>query len=223
MSDTEWRKTSTDGRAYGRPQQHFDEYLARVGAGTPCGELMRRYWQPVGISAEITSERPKKVKVLGEDLVLFRDKRPRRIALSTLHAPGHDVPLRPRRAGRHPLLLSRLAVRRRGLALNNPASPRGEHRDNARQPWYPVDERYGLVLAYMGPPDKKPVLPRFDILEPLDAGESFRRSATSARPATPVRCGSLLLAAPERQRPRTLLVQVLHSTLSGCSSCPSSR
>ena len=37
--------------------------------------------------------------------------------------------------------------------------------DNVRQPWYPVEERYGLVFAYMGPPEKKPVLPRWDTLE----------------------------------------------------------
>jgi phenylpropionate dioxygenase-like ring-hydroxylating dioxygenase large terminal subunit len=48
-----------------------------------------------------------------------------------------------------------------------------------RQPWYPVEERYGLVFAYMGPPEKKPVLPRFDALEELDPGELIDVDDTS--------------------------------------------
>src|SRR5687768_7061315 len=50
-----------------------NELLTRVGPGTPCGELMRRYWHPVCATAELTPERPKKrVRLLGEDLVVFR-------------------------------------------------------------------------------------------------------------------------------------------------------
>ena len=47
----------------------------------------------------------------------------------------------------------------------------GLHRDRVRQPWYPVVDHYGLVFAYMGPPAKKPLLPRFDIFENLAPGE----------------------------------------------------
>jgi hypothetical protein len=43
--------------------------------------------------------------------------------------------------------------------------------DEARQPWYPVQELYGLIWAYMGPPDKKPILPRYECLETLEEGE----------------------------------------------------
>ncbi|MFD4511752.1 aromatic ring-hydroxylating dioxygenase subunit alpha, partial [Streptomyces sp. NPDC058457] len=46
-------------------------------------------------------------------------------------------------------------------------------RDVARQPWYPVEERYGLVFVYMGPPEHKPPLPRYDIFENLEDGESL--------------------------------------------------
>ena len=50
-----------------------NELLTQVGAGTPCGELLRRYWHPVAVAAELTEEMPKKrVRILGEDLVLFR-------------------------------------------------------------------------------------------------------------------------------------------------------
>ena len=59
--------------------------------------------------------------------------------------------------------------------LDQPCEPEhGLHRDVARQPWYPVEERYGLVFAYMGPPEKKPVLPRYDILENVRADQELR-------------------------------------------------
>ncbi len=55
-----------------------------------------------------------------------------------------------------------------GRCLDQPCEPDGgRHRDSARQPWYPVEARYGLVFAYLGPPEKKPVLPRYDNLEEL--------------------------------------------------------
>ena len=49
----------------------YDEELAKVGPGTPCGELFRRYWHPVAIAADV-GELPSAVRILGEDLVLFR-------------------------------------------------------------------------------------------------------------------------------------------------------
>ena len=52
-----------------------NDRLTRVGPEPPAGELLRRYWHPVSIAAELTDEAPTKcVRVLGEDLVLFRDK-----------------------------------------------------------------------------------------------------------------------------------------------------
>src|SRR5258708_40009117 len=47
--------------------------LTSVGRGTPAGEFMRRYWLPVGLSADL-GERPPLIRILGEDLVLFRTK-----------------------------------------------------------------------------------------------------------------------------------------------------
>jgi phenylpropionate dioxygenase-like ring-hydroxylating dioxygenase large terminal subunit len=56
--------------------------LTAVGRGTPMGELLRRYWHPVGLVADAT-DIPRKVRILGEDLVLFRDKHAR---VGLLHA-----------------------------------------------------------------------------------------------------------------------------------------
>jgi len=52
-----------------------NETLTNVGPGTPAGELLRRYWFPVGVASELTAESPTQiVRILGETLVLFRDK-----------------------------------------------------------------------------------------------------------------------------------------------------
>src|SRR5690348_4257791 len=61
-----------DGVAYGRKPGNYDRELCEVGPGTPCGEMLRRYWHPIALSAAVTM-RPQKVRVLGEDLILFRD------------------------------------------------------------------------------------------------------------------------------------------------------
>ena len=54
--------------------QQENEMLTRVGPGTPMGELLRRYWQPICVAGELTAEQPRRrVRVLGEDLVAFRD------------------------------------------------------------------------------------------------------------------------------------------------------
>jgi len=160
------------GTAYGRPQQHSNDMLTRVGPGTPCGEYMRRYWQPVAASEKVTT-RPRKIRILGEDLVIFRDKRgnpgllyPRCIHRGTTLYYGR-VEDEGIRCCYHGWLFDV-----QGNCLDQPCEPQGgENKHKIRQPWYPVKEHYGLVFAYMGPPDKMPVLPRFENLENLQAGE----------------------------------------------------
>ena len=162
------------GTAYGRPAQHPEAALTQVGPGTPMGELMRRYWQPVLASRNVTA-RPREVRILGEDLIIFRDGEgrpgllyPRCMHRGTSLLWGHVEPdgLRCCYHG------WKFDVE--GNCIEQPCEPnpylcRPEH----RQPWYPVRERYGLVWAYMGPPEKMPVLPRFDSMEPLEDGEEY--------------------------------------------------
>ena len=50
-----------------------DAEITHVGRGTPCGEYLRRYWQPIYLEDQL-DDLPKLIKVLGEELVLFRDK-----------------------------------------------------------------------------------------------------------------------------------------------------
>ena len=162
------------GTAYGRPAGHHNAELAEVARGTPCGELMRRWWQPIGLSSWAT-ELPRAVRALGEDLILFRDQL------------GRAGLVHPRCAHRgSSLLYGRVdeagirccyhgwAFDVQGHCTDQPCEPNnGTRRDKVRQPWYPVQERYGLVFAYLGPPDKKPLLPHYDALENLEPGEQL--------------------------------------------------
>jgi nitrite reductase/ring-hydroxylating ferredoxin subunit len=170
----ERRPRTLEGTAYGRGPQASNDTLVRVGPGTPCGEYMRRFWQPVARSADATP-RPRKVRLLGEDLILFRDGAgkpgllyPRCMHRGTTLYYGH-VEERGIRCCYHGWLFDV-----EGNCLEQPCEPEGGiARANHRQPWYPVQERYGLVFAYMGPPDRMPLLPKFDILEDIGADEEL--------------------------------------------------
>ena len=61
------------GTAYAMKPANTRTELTSVVRGTPMGELLRRYWHPVGLTDDAT-ETPKKVRALAEDLVLFRDR-----------------------------------------------------------------------------------------------------------------------------------------------------
>ena len=64
------------GTAYAMKPSTSRTELTAVGRGTPMGELLRRYWHPVGLAKD-ANETPRPVRVLGEDLILFRDKKGR--------------------------------------------------------------------------------------------------------------------------------------------------
>lgn len=159
--------------AYDLPPPSFDTALASVGRGTPGGELLRRYWQPVALASEV-GDLPLQIRALGEDLVLFRT------------AGGRFGLMHPRCAHRGTTLLYGKVEERgirccyhgwlfdtEGRCLEQPCEPGGGlNREHVRQPHYPVEERYGLVFAYMGPLDRKPALPRYDVLE--DLGDAFK-------------------------------------------------
>lgn len=51
-----------------------NETLTRIGPGTPMGKLLRRYWQPFAAASELDDKWTQRVRLLGEDLVLFRDR-----------------------------------------------------------------------------------------------------------------------------------------------------
>ena len=68
-----------------------DYELAQTGAGTPCGEFLRRYWQPIFLADEL-DDTPKLIRILGEELVLFRDGE-KRLGLVHKHCPHRRASL----------------------------------------------------------------------------------------------------------------------------------
>ena len=150
MADLQSR--NADGSAYGRPLQYIDEELARVGPGTPCGELFRRYWHPIAEADKVTA-RPQNVRILGEDLVLFRDRKGRpasfiRAACTAVHRSS----MAKSKMKEFAAAITAGCLASTVTCLDQPCEPdHGRHRDVARQPWYPVEERYGLRVRLHGP------------------------------------------------------------------------
>ncbi|MCA8928953.1 MAG: Rieske 2Fe-2S domain-containing protein [Alphaproteobacteria bacterium] len=162
-----------DGSAYDLPAPEYDAALTRVERGTPMGELLRRYWHPVGLASD-ASARPKPVRVLGEDLILFRDGggRPGLLYPRCCHR-GTTLYYGKVEAGGIRCCYHGWLFDAEGHCLDMPMEPEGggNFRRKVRQPWYPLRERYGLIFAYLGPPARQPLLPRYTVLEELDDGE----------------------------------------------------
>jgi len=149
-----------------------NEFLTRTGPGTPCGELIRRYWQPVALSEELEGEAPLKVKVLGEELVLFRDDQGR-VGLLGLHCAhrGADLSLGRIEDGGLRCLYHGWLYDIQGRCLEQPAEPPdSDFKNKIRHRAYPCREVAGIVFAYLGT-GEPPVLPEY---EPLVAPDEHR-------------------------------------------------
>ena len=183
------------GTAYERKTATHDATLTEVGRGKPMGELLRRYWHPVGLSADATAT-PRQIRVLGEDLILFRDGTGR---AGLLHAAARTAARRSttarwRNAASAAATMAGCSMCR-VIASSSPANPAAARHGATRSasPGTRCEERYGLVFAYLGPPDRKAGaaalrLPR-------------RRSprASSSRPTIPPSA----VAAADRSSPAT--------------------
>ena len=144
-----------------------NELLTRVGPGTPMGELMRRYWQPIAAAVQLDEEPVRKIRLLGEDLTLYRaldgslglvgDKCPhRRVDLqfgmpieNGLRCPYHGW-----------------AFDGAGKCVEMPyEEAEGNHtfKDKVSIKGYPVQEQRGMIFAYLGPLPA-PLLPNWDFL-----------------------------------------------------------
>jgi 5,5'-dehydrodivanillate O-demethylase len=153
-----------------------NEYLTRVGPGTPVGELLRRYWHPVAIAADLTQESPTKfVRILGEDLVLFV-------------TPQGAAGLLNDRCAHRGASLSYGRVEARGIAcayhgwlydtkgncLETPAEPAGSNFClTVKQKAYPVQKLAGLYWAYLGP-QPAPIIPKYDVWARTDGWHWLR-------------------------------------------------
>jgi phenylpropionate dioxygenase-like ring-hydroxylating dioxygenase large terminal subunit len=150
--------------AYGLKVPSEDAELTRVGPGTRCGELIRRHWQPICMSEDLT-DLPKKVRFLGEDMVAFRDGRGRPGLL--FHRCSHRgtsleygrIESEGLRCCYHGWLYDV-----EGNCLDMPLEPADStHMERIKQPGYAVQEFGGLLFAYMGPPEQIPEFPTYDI------------------------------------------------------------
>lgn len=146
--------------------QEMNDRLTRVGPGTPCGNLLRRYWQPIALANQVSPERPMtRLRVLGEDLVLA---------------------LLP--SGKYALFAEQCAHRAcslrygflepdgircayhgwkfdyDGQCIDQPFEPpQARYKERIKISAYRVERLSGLLFAYMGP-EPTPLLPRWDVL-----------------------------------------------------------
>ena len=154
-----------------------NEMITRIGPGTPCGKLMRHYWQPVALVDEFDAAlspdmavRPvKAVRALGQDLVLFKDASGA-FGLLDRDCPhrGADLSFGRRESAeqggglRCPFHGWKFAVN--GQCLETPAEPASNRMcERIKQRSYPLVEKAGVLFAWLGPENStSPPFPNFD-------------------------------------------------------------
>jgi phenylpropionate dioxygenase-like ring-hydroxylating dioxygenase large terminal subunit len=150
-----------------------NELVTRIGPGTPCGAVMRQYWQPVALVDEFDpaldprmASRPvKAVRVLGQDLVLFKDQQGR-WGLLDRDCPHRNADLS---FGRHEGDGLRCPFHgwkfdALGNCLETPAEPAGSKLcERVKQRRYPVVEKSGILFGWFGEEGREPPpFPAFD-------------------------------------------------------------
>ncbi len=143
-----------------------NDLITQTDRGTPMGGLMRRYWIPAMLSEEIPAPdcAPVQVRLLGEDLVAFRDSNGR-IGLLAEHCSHRGTSLF---YGRNEECGLRCVYHGwkydvEGNVLDTPAEPAGStFKNRLKHTAYPTHEVGGIVWAYMGPPELKPLFPAYE-------------------------------------------------------------
>ncbi len=148
-----------------------DRYT-RVGPGTPTGELMRRYWHPVAAVSQMNDIFTKKVRLLGEDLILYKDRSGtfglieplcahRRMNMIYGIPEEHGL-----RCAYHGWMFDET-----GACTEQPyeetEDPTGNYKDKIHMKAYPVQVKAGIVFTYMGPAPA-PLLPNWDVFAAED-------------------------------------------------------
>ena len=147
-----------------------DAEITRSGPGTPLGEYLRRFWQPVCMSEQLRDV-PHKIRIMSEDLIAFRDKRGK-VGVMQRHCAHRGASLEfgiiGERGIRCPYHAFHYDVD--GTLLDAPGEPDNGAKlsQSVCQGAYPAFERDGLVFAYMGPPDEMPPFPEWDALDKHD-------------------------------------------------------
>jgi 5,5'-dehydrodivanillate O-demethylase len=163
--------------------------LTEVGPGTPMGELMRRHWHPIAAVKELDENPVKAVRLLGEDLVLYKD-RGGKYGLVERHCPHRSADLSygfvedcGLRCNYHGWLFDN-----DGKCLEQPyedtAAPEVHYRDKVRSVAYPVEAKAGLLWAYLGPAPA-PLVPNW---EPFTWKNGFVQIVFSEVPCNWLQC-----------------------------------
>ena len=147
-----------------------DPELTHTDPGTPMGNFMRGFWQPVCMSEELTDV-PKAIKIMGEELVAFRD-RSGQVGVLHRHCAHRGASLEYG-------IIQETGIRCcyhgihydvDGTIIEAPGETDGGTRmaKNVSQGAYPSFERFGLVFAYMGPYREMPKFPEWEFLDAYD-------------------------------------------------------
>jgi nitrite reductase/ring-hydroxylating ferredoxin subunit len=143
-----------------------NEILSRVGQGTPMGDLLRQYWLPVMQSHEVGQPdgRPQRVRLLGEDLILFRDTAGTAGLLAN-NCPHRGASLffgRNEEEGLRCVYHGwKFDVAGRCVDMPN-EPPESNFKDKVHATAYPCAERGGVIWTYMGNRSDPPALPELE-------------------------------------------------------------
>ena len=159
-----------------------NELLTRVGPDAPMGKLLRQYWMPVMASDELAAPDgdPMRVRLLGEDLVIFRATSGR-VGLFAENCSHRGASLFFGRNENDGLrcVYHGWMYDVTGRCVDMPSEPpESNFRDKVRQRAYPCQERGGMIWTYMGPREEPPPLPD---LEWMSLPASHRRFAPFMR------------------------------------------
>jgi 5,5'-dehydrodivanillate O-demethylase len=142
-----------------------NERWTRVGPGTPAGEMLRHYWWPVAFADEVGGPRPKKVQLLGEEFVLFRDGSGR-LGMIEPQCAHRRAPMEYGRVEQDGIrcCYHGWLWNAEGRCLETPCEDPGTPlKDRVKMAAYRVQEAAGLVFAYIGR-KPAPLLPKYDLL-----------------------------------------------------------
>jgi phenylpropionate dioxygenase-like ring-hydroxylating dioxygenase large terminal subunit len=167
LAEIREKKLIPYGGYYQNKVPAHDPELTETGPGTPLGEYMRRFWHPVCMAMELT-DTPRFLKILGEELVAFRDGSGR-IGVLHAHCVHRGASLEYGKIEQHGISCCYHGMQFDvdGTCLRVPF-PAGEevdgerYRCSIRQGAYKALERNGLVFAYMGPPEVEPPFPEWE-------------------------------------------------------------
>ncbi|OGA65638.1 MAG: phthalate 4,5-dioxygenase [Betaproteobacteria bacterium RIFCSPLOWO2_12_FULL_68_20] len=163
--------------------------LTRVGAGTPMGELLRRYWQPIGAVSEFDAEPIKPIRLMGEDLVLYRDLSGT-FGLVDRRCRHRSADLAYGYVEKHGLrcLYHGWTYDESGRCIEQPFEqqfdPKGRLKARIRTTAYPVQAKAGLLWVYLGP-QPAPLLPDW---EPYSWENGFRQIVFADVPCNWLQC-----------------------------------